>query len=75
MSALLINKQLFIENQSQQPAVNIICTTLMCIQQYLGIGYVVAQSQNFLIYSNYKEEYVCTVTKPVYQCEKYLITQ
>jgi|GWRWMinimDraft_13_1066021.scaffolds.fasta_scaffold94576_1 hypothetical protein len=54
---------------------NIICTTMMCIQQYLGIGYVVAQSQNLLIYSNYREKYVCAITKPIYQCEKQLITQ
>jgi len=53
---------------------NIICTTMICLQQYLGIGYVVAQSQNLLIYSNYREEYVCTVTKPIYQCEKHLIS-
>jgi hypothetical protein len=52
---------------------NIICTTMMCIQQYLGMGYVVAQSQNLLIYSNYKEEYVCTVSKPIYQCARHVI--
>ena len=52
---------------------NIICTTLMCIQQYLGIGYVVAQSSNVFIYSNFKEEYLCTVSKPIYQCKKHAI--
>lgn len=46
---------------------------MMCIQQYLGIGYVVAQSPNVFIYSNFKEKYVCTVSKPIYQCEKYVI--
>ena len=48
---------------------------MMCIQQYLGIGYVVAQSSEVLIYSNYREEYVCKVSKPIYQCEKHLIMQ
>jgi hypothetical protein len=46
---------------------------MICIQQYLGIGYVVAQSQNVFIYSNYREKYVCTVTKPIYQCTKQTI--
>jgi len=52
---------------------NIICATMMCLQQYLGIGYVVAQSPNTFIYSNFKEEYLCTVSKPVYQCTKQTI--
>ena len=48
---------------------------MMCIQQYLGIGYVVAQSQNLLIYSNYREEYMCNVSGFSYQCTAYLIKQ
>jgi hypothetical protein len=49
---------------------NFICTTMMCVQQYLGIGYVVAQSSNQFIYSNFKDEYACSVSSQIYQCTK-----
>jgi hypothetical protein len=49
---------------------NFICTTTMCVQQYLGIGYVVAQSSNQFIYSNFREEFACSVSSHIYQCRK-----
>ncbi len=43
---------------------------MLCVQQYLGIGYVIVKSQSQFIYSNFKEEYACSVSGPIYQCTK-----
>ena len=46
---------------------------MMCVQQNLGIGYVVVKSQSQFVYSNFKDEYACFVSGHIYQCEKKLI--
>ena len=48
-----------------------ICTTFTCVQMYLGgagAGKIIAESQNFLIYSTYRTEYVCNVIENMYSC-------
>jgi hypothetical protein len=47
---------------------NFICGTVMCLQQYLGVGFVVAQSSDTLIYSNFKKQFACTYSGPIYRC-------
>jgi hypothetical protein len=49
-------------------SLSFICKNMTCVQQYLGIGYVVAQSSGQLIYSNYEEEFACSVSGYIYHC-------
>ena len=45
-----------------------ICTTAICVHQYLGIGYVIAQDANTLVYSNFNTVYRCEHSGPIYSC-------
>jgi len=50
---------------------NFVCSSLTCVQMYLGIGYVNMQVSNTLIYSSYYKDktYVCNVVADNYQCQ------
>lgn len=45
-----------------------ICTTAICVQQMLGIGYVIAQDRDTLVYSNFNTVYNCHKGGPIYSC-------
>ena len=52
---------------------NFLCTTALCVQQYLGIGYVVAQTPNTMVYATYNTEYICNSSGGAYSCTDYPI--
>mgnify|MGYP006281785889 CR=1 FL=1 len=45
-----------------------LCTSTLCLQQMLGIGYVVSQSAGQLVYSTFNDQYLCNVSGPSYAC-------
>ena len=46
-----------------------ICGSLACAQMYLGIGAVVVQSNDLIIYSTFSKGYVCQVNGNIYTCQ------
>ena len=46
-----------------------ICGSLACAQMYLGVGTVVVQSNDLLIYSTFSKEYICQVNSYIYTCQ------
>ena len=54
---------------------NFICTTIVCIQQYLGTGYISISDQNRFIWDGFNRDYACTGVKPVYACSQIELPQ
>lgn len=48
-----------------------VCSSIACVQMYLGVGYVNLFIGNTLIYTAYFKDktYVCNVVADNYQCE------
>jgi hypothetical protein len=49
---------------------NFICTTVVCIQQYLGTGYVPISDRQRFIWDGFNQDYVCAVNSNIYTCSK-----
>jgi hypothetical protein len=49
--------------------IQFICGSLACAQMYLGVGSVVVQSSDLMIYSTFSKEYVCQVSGNIYTCQ------
>jgi len=47
---------------------NFICTTAVCIQQYLGTGYITFSDGQRFIWNGSNQDYACTGTSRVYHC-------
>lgn len=47
---------------------NFTCTTLACVQQFLGAGHIVTSTPNSLVFTNYNQTYYCYVQSSVYRC-------
>ena len=45
------------------------CSTLSCVQMFLGIGYVIARTPDAMVYSNFQTEYYCSVSSIMYSCQ------
>jgi len=50
--------------------INFLCASTMCLQQYLGVGFVVTSSADTLIYSNFKTVYACKYSGPSFNCRE-----
>ena len=48
--------------------VNFICSSISCIQMYLGAGTVLAETQNQIVYFNFHRVYVCTKSQYFFSC-------
>jgi len=49
--------------------VNFICSSLSCIQMYLGAGYTILQTENQILYYNFQRIYVCTKSSYFFSCK------
>jgi hypothetical protein len=49
---------------------NFICTTAVCIQQYLGTGYVSISDRQRFIWDGSNHDYACTHASYVYNCKR-----
>jgi len=47
---------------------NFICMTAVCVQQYLGTGYVLTSDGQRFIWDGFSKDYVCTNYSNIYQC-------
>jgi hypothetical protein len=45
-----------------------LCSTTMCLQQMLGLGFVVSQDSSTLVYSTFSDQFVCRFSGPSYAC-------
>lgn len=48
----------------------ITCSTLVCLSQYLGLGVVRYQAPNAVVYSAMGGTYYCQVSGSLYACNK-----
>lgn len=48
--------------------VNFICSSLSCIQMYLGAGYTILETENQILYYNFRKIYVCTKSSYFFSC-------
>lgn len=48
--------------------INFICSSLGCIQMYLGPGTVLVETRNQVIYYNFDKIYVCTRSSYFFSC-------
>ena len=48
--------------------IQFLCLSTACLQQYLGIGFVVLESQNSLVYSRFNRVYYCERSSYSYKC-------
>lgn len=46
----------------------IICQTLTCLQMYLGSGYIISQTPDAILYSNFQKIYYCNRSREIYNC-------
>jgi len=46
----------------------IICQTLTCLQMYLGSGYIISQTPDAILYSNFQKIYYCSRSSAIYNC-------
>jgi len=49
---------------------NFICTTAVCVQQYLGTGYAIISDQQRFIWDGYNTDYACTHYSNIYHCQQ-----
>jgi len=49
---------------------NFICSTLSCLQMYLGSGYIVTETPNQIVYYNFQGFYICNQSSNTYKCSK-----
>jgi hypothetical protein len=54
---------------------NFICTTVVCVQQYLGTGYIQASHGQRFIWNGSNQDYVCATTSSmqtynIYNCNR-----
>jgi hypothetical protein len=54
---------------------NFICTTVVCVQQYLGTGYIKFSDGQRFIWDGFNADYVCTGTSNIYYCERIQLPQ
>jgi len=52
-----------------QLMLNFICTTAVCIQQYLGTGYVTMSDGQRFLWDGSNQDYACTGSSYVYSCQ------
>jgi hypothetical protein len=50
--------------------INFICTSMVCVQQYLSIGGIVISDGQRFIWDGFNGDYVCTVSSNIYQCSR-----
>jgi len=44
------------------------CSTISCLNMYLGSGYILTQSGNAVIYYNFQKTYVCSRQSTRFEC-------
>jgi hypothetical protein len=49
---------------------NFICTTMVCVQQYLSIGGIVVSDGQRFIWDGFNGDYICTSSSNIYQCSR-----
>jgi hypothetical protein len=49
---------------------NFTCTTLSCLHMYLGVGTVLVDDGQHLLYTNYKVTYACSKSSTSYSCSR-----
>lgn len=50
--------------------IQFICTTAMCVHQYLGIGITTYNLANAFVYTTTTEMYYCTKQSQFYSCQR-----
>jgi hypothetical protein len=48
---------------------NITCTTLTCLQMYLGSGTITSQADNGFLYRSHDRTYFCKGRSGIYACQ------
>ena len=54
---------------------NFICTTAVCIQQYLGTGYITAIDGQRFIWDGFNQDYLCSGAANIYSCSRIELPQ
>ena len=49
---------------------NFICTTMVCVQQYLGTGGVVISDGQRFVWDGFFASYACTANSYIYSCQR-----
>jgi hypothetical protein len=55
--------------------INFICTTAVCVQQYLGTGYIPVSDGQRFIWDGFNQDYVCAATSNIYTCSRINLPQ
>ena len=50
--------------------IQFLCTTTMCVQQYLGVGITTYNLANALVYTTTTQMYYCTKQSQLYSCQR-----
>lgn len=50
--------------------IQFMCVTSLCLQQWLGSGYVISQDDTTILFSTMQHIYLCNKSGPYYSCIK-----